>query len=217
MASSSRFKMTRVSCVCGRLGQSIRSASQSKTPYRRERYVVGANILLKQGRAGIWIRRKMEVWGFQSSKNGLFCMDESNVKTSFLELSRATMYYRYTKSGNICLTCQASHCDSLFPTIQYIVLSIHIVRLFILHCFQSTWLLISKPHFKTLASQDIFSVEDSLLQETLLKISSVTYRMLFRYLLALVIQLCWVSLGFAHEDATIVCLPPTMPPRYSES
>ncbi|KAJ5356387.1 hypothetical protein N7517_010996 [Penicillium concentricum] len=29
------------------------------------------------------------------------------------------------------------------------------------------------------------------------------------YLFALVIQLCWIALGLAHEDATIVCLPPT--------
>ncbi|KAJ5213714.1 hypothetical protein N7449_000883 [Penicillium cf. viridicatum] len=38
--------------------------------------------------------------------------------------------------------------------------------------------------------------------------------MLFRYLLALVIQLCWVALGFAHEDATITIPWVTDAPDY---
>ncbi|KOS41240.1 hypothetical protein ACN38_g7874 [Penicillium nordicum] len=38
--------------------------------------------------------------------------------------------------------------------------------------------------------------------------------MLFRYLLALVIQLCWVALGFAHADATITIPWVTDAPDY---
>ncbi|CAG8904107.1 unnamed protein product [Penicillium egyptiacum] len=67
--------------------------------------------------------------------------------------------------------------------------------------------------FQDLVYHNISFVQNYLLQETFPKISSVIYRMLFRYLLALVIQLCWVDLGLA-QDATITIPWVTDAPDY---
>jgi hypothetical protein len=125
-------------------------------------------------------------------------MGGSNIKGAFLE------FCIYQAGKYIRLTGQASGCGSLFPIIWYILhcsFHLHCSIVYTLYWFE--WLFGLKPRASRISSLDNYP-----LQEKRLGVSSAICEMLFKYLFALVIQLCWVPLGFAQQDATIVCLPP---------
>ncbi|OQE07255.1 hypothetical protein PENVUL_c014G07580 [Penicillium vulpinum] len=174
--------------------------SQVKLLPIRERYLMGAKVLLERAEK---VRGRTEAGEFLRSRNGPCCMDGSNINTAFPQTSL------YQTRKYLRLTPQATNFDSLFPLILSIVLSIHIDTwiVYIPHCLGPVF--ISTPGF----SKDFFFCKLSS-QTTGSLILSLIYKMLLRYLLALVIQLCWVTLGFAHEDATITIPWVTDAPDY---